>query len=460
MKGQDKPEMTAGKKSQSTLGRTGLFEVPEPTEQQLEELPRAEEYSLRAIYENTPVMMHTIGASQQIISVNRNWLQVLGYEESEVIGRKSSEFLTEESRRYAIDVALPKFIKTGSARDVACQMVKKNGDVIDVLFSAVAEIDASGQFIRGNCYILDVNEHRTSDDLWRQLALVEERNRMSRDLHATVEHSLIGIMLRTDTVRELMGSDPLMARAELESTHALAKLGLEQMRLAVWDLQPLAITSNPLRDVISRGLSRLGDEGIKTSLTVDGDEPAGMDQRNKLAAIRIVQEALSNIRVHSRAKMARVRLSCTHSQLTLLITDDGVGFDPSKTHSALSPASRGIGLANMRESARLAGGSVQVRSALGSGTEVELCIPFEHDSGQGPVLAGMPTNEETATLTNRELEVLKILANGGRNKDIAAEMFVSLRTVKFHIENLYKKLDVRTRAELIRVATQLGFLTV
>ena len=78
------------------------------------------------------------------------------------------------------------------------------------------------------------------------MSLVEERNRLSRDLHDTVEHSLIGIMLLTDTVSELMGSDPLMARAELESTHALAKAGLEQVRLAVWDLQPLAITSNPL----------------------------------------------------------------------------------------------------------------------------------------------------------------------------------------------------------------------
>jgi DNA-binding NarL/FixJ family response regulator len=69
-------------------------------------------------------------------------------------------------------------------------------------------------------------------------------------------------------------------------------------------------------------------------------------------------------------------------------------------------------------------------------------------------------DDEPPHLTNRELEVLQILANGGRNKDIAAEMSVSLSTVKFHFENLYKKLDVRTRAELVRVATQLGLLTV
>ncbi len=393
-----------------------------------------------------------------MVSVHRNWLEVLGYEEGEVIGRKSSEFLTEESRRFAVEGALPKFIKTGSARDVAYQMVKKNGDVIDVLLSAVAEMDANGRFIRSYCYMLDVNAHGISDDLWRQLSLVEERNRLSRDLHDTVEHSLIGIMLRMDTVKELMDSDPLVARAELESTHALAKLGLEQVSRAVWDLQPLAITSNPIRDVISRGLSRLADEGIKTSMVVDGEEPQGIDQRNKLAVIRIVQEALSNIRLHAQANIARVRLSYTRSNVLLLITDDGVGFEPSTIHNALSPAKRGIGLANMRESARLASGSVQVLSAPESGTQVEVRIPFEVSPKQDPGLIEQPLDEETPRLTDRELEVLQILAHGGRNKDIAAEMFVSLHTVKFHIENLYHKLDVRTRAELVYVAAQRGLL--
>ena len=211
MKGPDKPEDTVGKENQFTLENTGAVVAPEPTGPQSGGLPPAEEYSFRAIYENTPVMMHSIGAGQQLVSVNRNWLEVLGYEEGEVIGRKSSQFLTEESRRFAVEVALPKFIKTGSARDVVYQMVKKNGDVIDVLLSAVAEMDANGQFIRSYCYMLDLNAHRISDDLWRQLSLVEERNRMSRDLHDTIEHSLIGIMLRMDTVRELMDSDPSAA---------------------------------------------------------------------------------------------------------------------------------------------------------------------------------------------------------------------------------------------------------
>ena len=460
MKSQDKHGETAEDEAYLNRETSGLIDAPGPLNQQREELPGAEEHSFRAIYENTPVMMHSIGAGLKIVSVNRIWLEVMGYEESEVIGRKSSEFLTEASRRYAVEVALPKFLKTGSARDVAYQMVKKNGEVIDVLLSAVAVSDANDQFIRSYCYMVDANQHRISDDLWRQLSLVEERNRMSRDLHDTVEHSLIGIMLRMDTARELMDSDPSAARAELESTHALAKLGLDQVSRAVWDLKPLAIDSNPLKDVISRGLSRLSDEGIKTSLEVDGEEPKGIDQRNKLAVIRIVQETLSNIRLHSKATGSKIRLSYNRTHLMLLITDDGLGFDPSTTHSALSPSSRGFGLANMRESARLAGGSVNVSSAPDSGTQVEVCIPYEHHLEHSAGLIEGQSEEERPQLTNRELEVLQILAHGGRNKDVAAKMIVSLPTVKFHINNLYHKLDVRTRAELVHVATQRGLLNV
>lgn len=460
MKEQNRIETNTDSTSHSTQGNTGPLEDTEATDPQSEELSQATGFSYQAAYNNTPVMMHSIGKSKKLVSVNRNWLEALGYEESEVIGREPTEFLTEASRRYCEEVARPRFFENGFSKNISYQMLKKDGDVIDVLLSSVAETDANGQFVRSYAYLVDVNEHRAPDELLREMLLVEDRNRMSRGLHETVEHSLIGIMLRADKVGQLMDSDPSMARAELTSAHALAKAGLEQTRRAVWDLEPLAITSRHLRDVISRGLSRLEDEGIKTSLAVDEAGPHKMDERNKLALIRIVQEALSNVRLHSRADTVKVRLSYTSSQVILEITDDGVGFDPSTAHSSISPASRGFGLANMRESAALAGGSVDVQSAPGSGTKIELCIPFEHFPDRGLVAIGRPADREHPALTNRELEVLQILANGGRNKEIAAEMFVSLHTVKFHIENMYRKLDVRTRAELIRVATQRGLLDI
>ena len=121
MKSHKKRKNTADMRSHSTLGKTGVTEAPEASIQDREEWPEAEEFSF-------PVLMQSLGANLEIVSVNRIWLEVLGYEESEVIGRKSSEFLTQASRLSDAEVALPKFLKTGSARDVAYKMLKKTGN--------------------------------------------------------------------------------------------------------------------------------------------------------------------------------------------------------------------------------------------------------------------------------------------------------------------------------------------
>jgi len=85
-------------------------------------------------------------------------------------------------------------------------------------------------------------------------------------------------------------------------------------------------------------------------------------------------------------------------------------------------------------------------------------LPEKGESELDDSSISRPSDASLPQLTKREIEVLNILAVGGRNKDVAEEMIVSLHTVKFHIENLYIKLGVRTRGELIRVATRFGFL--
>ncbi len=92
---------------------------------QAEKALRESEGRYRILYSETPVMMHSIDHEGRLISVNDYWLKVLGYERGEVIGRKSNEFLTEESRRHFYEVTFPKYLKTGVARDVEYQMVKK-----------------------------------------------------------------------------------------------------------------------------------------------------------------------------------------------------------------------------------------------------------------------------------------------------------------------------------------------
>ena len=100
--------------------------------QGLATLPR----QLDLVFENPPVMMHSIDHEGKLIKVNRAWLQAMGYERDEVLGRKSIDFLTEASRRRAIEETIPLFWKAGEAHSIGYEMVRKDGQCLDLLLDA------------------------------------------------------------------------------------------------------------------------------------------------------------------------------------------------------------------------------------------------------------------------------------------------------------------------------------
>ncbi|MBZ4415773.1 PAS domain S-box protein [Myxococcus sp. RHST-1-4] len=132
-----------------------------------EELRKSRE-KYRSLYNSTPVMMHSIDREGRLVSVSDCWLSTLGYKREEVIGRPSVEFLTPESQRYAREVVLPEFFKTGSCKDVPYQFVKKDGEPIDVLLSAITERDANGEIFRSLAVLIDVTERKRSEEALRE----------------------------------------------------------------------------------------------------------------------------------------------------------------------------------------------------------------------------------------------------------------------------------------------------
>lgn len=121
---------------------------------------RESEARYKSLYNKTPVMLHSIDEQGRLIGVSDYWLEHLGYDRSEVIGRKSVEFLTPPSRRYAQEVVLPAYFQTGVCKEVPYQFVKKNGEIIDVLLSAIAEKDDSGQVCRSLAVLVDITERK------------------------------------------------------------------------------------------------------------------------------------------------------------------------------------------------------------------------------------------------------------------------------------------------------------
>jgi len=131
-------------------------------ERKEEELAHSEQ-RYRELYHRTPVMLHSIDREGRLMAVSDYWLRYLGYSEDEVIGRKTGEFLTEESRRRATEEVLPEFFRTGQCRNVPYQVIKENGDIIDVVLSAVVEYDGAGNIAQSLAVMTDITEQRRAE---------------------------------------------------------------------------------------------------------------------------------------------------------------------------------------------------------------------------------------------------------------------------------------------------------
>ena len=124
---------------------------------------RESERRFRRLYNETPVMLHSIGQDGRITNVNNHWLKTLGYERSEVIGRKSIEFMDEESRNVAVNIALPRFFATGEIREQPYRFVTKDGEVRDILLSGFAERDKDGTVIGSRAALIDVTQRNRAE---------------------------------------------------------------------------------------------------------------------------------------------------------------------------------------------------------------------------------------------------------------------------------------------------------
>ncbi len=190
----------------------------------------------------------------------------------------------------------------------------------------------------------------------REIAMLEERNRLAREIHDTVAQSLAVLIFQMETTRiALRRADIAGAEEMLTQAHGLAKNALEDTRRAVRGLAASAAQILSPAQAIAQEAEQLeAESGIPTQFILSGEEQAlNPDQRASL--LRIAQEALTNARKHARPQRVRVGLQYGAEEVTLLVEDDGVGFDPEAERTP--GAEGGYGLFGIRERAKLVGAS-------------------------------------------------------------------------------------------------------
>jgi signal transduction histidine kinase len=205
-----------------------------------------------------------------------------------------------------------------------------------------------------------------------ELAVVDERLRISRDLHDGIIQSIYSVSLSLEDVPELMTEDPAEAATRIDRAIDRLNMTIGDIRTFITRLAtpPDTSLSMAIRDLVSEVAH---DPRLELDLDLaQADELHGRlspETTNEL--LQIVREAISNTYRHSGARHARVALTSRDGDAILEITDDGRGFDPS------APVPRGhFGIANLGNRARAAGGDIAIDSAPGKGTRILVHLPL------------------------------------------------------------------------------------
>jgi NarL family two-component system sensor histidine kinase YdfH len=211
-------------------------------------------------------------------------------------------------------------------------------------------------------------------DKVESLTLTTERQRMARELHDTLAQGLAGLILQLEALEGYLGQGD-HATAALIATQARdrARAALSEARQAIDDLRLWPALTESLPEAIREEAQRFSSAtGIPCAVTLPPN--LALPAPTAEHALRCITEGLTNIARHARASHASVFITILDGSALIQVQDNGTGFDPS----IVVEQAGHYGLLGLRERARLAGGTLEVKSASGAGTTLSLCLPMNN----------------------------------------------------------------------------------
>jgi len=206
-----------------------------------------------------------------------------------------------------------------------------------------------------------------------QLATSRERNRLARDLHDTLAHTLSGLTVNLEAIKILLGKDQPEIMERLDHALENTRIGLTDTRRALKDLRVKQVEDLGLKLALENLCLQASSRG---EIQIDLDLPAILpDSSTQIEQVyyRIAQESLENIVKHAQAKNASLIISLENNCYKMVIKDDGIGFDPDQ------PASLDrLGIRGMRERAAESGCQLRITSRPGEGTQVTILTELNH----------------------------------------------------------------------------------
>lgn len=239
-------------------------------------------------------------------------------------------------------------------------------------------LDKPGQLTQEDIRIINlfadqaaiIIEHVRLQAQAEQLAVLEERQRIARELHDSVTQALYSVTLYADAARMAFSAKKWDAlEANLQEVRNMAREAMYDMRLLVFELRPFMLETEGLVSVLRARLAAVEDRaGLKTAVEVEGERRLPISIEEEL--YRIAQEGLNNVVKHAAARQVRIHLKYKQDSVLFEMVDDGQGFDP-----ATADQSGGFGLQGIKERVQRLAGSLEIESAPGQGTRLSVRVP-------------------------------------------------------------------------------------
>ena len=354
-----------------------LRDLQEKINGQLYQLRRVQEtlrhtnQTLQALIQSSPLPIFALDRDAKIRMWNPAAEQVFGWTGRELIGQLPPFFQGEDLGEISSDLDLALRGDRLESREMRCQ--RQDGSPIDIGIWTAPLRDASGGTSGMMGVVSDLAERKRAEATMRELAVLEERNRIAREIHDTLAQGFTGVVVQLEALEQALEESPAEVSGHLSRAKSLARESLNEARRSVRALVPGALEQRSLDAVLKDEILRFSTSGPeKASFRLSGKKRE-LPSNIQAALLRICQESLANVRRHARATAVTVELSFNHKAAWLSVEDDGVGIDMDAVKA--TDGVGGFGLIAMEQRARLLKGSLRVTTEEGNGTLVEARIP-------------------------------------------------------------------------------------
>lgn len=387
---------------------------------------RRSEEALRALYRRTPLPLHALDAEGRVEEASDAWLELMGYDRGEVLGRPFADFIAPAPREGARP-DLPRALAQGDVSNLDLRLASRSGTVLDVLVSARAEPGPNGGRRRALCGLVDVTAHRRAEEALRQAQKMEALGQLTGGVAHDFNNVLAVVVGNLERLRRLLAQDPVALRLANNAAAAAERgVGLTQRMLAFARQQRLEPKAIDLAALVY-GMQDLLRQSLGPEIRID------LDLATELPPVQAdpiqLELALLNLAVNGRDAMpggGTVTISTGRAAsgskemlaegeyVLIAVSDNGVGMDEATLARACDPffttkslgKGTGLGLSMVHGFAEQSGGTLCLTSRRGAGSTAAIWLPVA--KAEPPAREHSSKAPREATVRATKLTVLAV----------------------------------------------------